>query len=337
MAGIVDRWRDGYDWRAWEARLNGFAQYRVPIDGLHLHCLIEPGSGQSPMPLVLLNGWPSSVAEFLDVIEPLAHPERFGGDVADAFTVIVPSYPGFGFSDAPPAPIAVRDVADMVRKLLAKVVSGQPYCLHGADWGAMIGSWIAFDAPADVRALHLNSATLRQPMTGLLTSAAEKMYLDDRARRLAEEGGYQVIQGTRPQTLAYGLTDSPAGLAAWILEKFKAWVAPGANAPLPFNWDHLLTNVMIYWLNGINAANWMYCSLRDEEAVALPPGRRVEVPTAFLLGENDLPPIPPRSWVERSYNCVDMQAVPGMGHFPWMEPVAAMQLEHLRRFFRSFR
>lgn len=337
LAGIIDHWRNGYEWRAWETRLNRFTQYRVPVDGLYLHCLIETGSGPSPTPLVLLNGWPSSVAEFIGVIEPLAHPERFGGDVADAFTVIVPSYPGFGFSDAPAAPMAVRKVADMIRTLVATIIPDQRYYVHGADWGAMIGSWMAYDAPADVRALHLNSATLRQPMSGLTLSINEQAYLDERARKLADEGGYQVIQGTRPQTLAYGLTDSPVGLSAWILEKFKAWVVPGSDAPPPFDPDHLLTNVMIYWLNGINAANWMYCALRDNDAATLPAGRRVEVPTAILFGENDLPPVPPRSWVQRSYNCVEMQAVPGMGHFPWMEPVAATQMEHLRRFFRPYR
>jgi pimeloyl-ACP methyl ester carboxylesterase len=321
----------------WEARLNRFAQYRVPIEGLHLHVIMERGSGSAPRPLVLLNGWPSSIAEFLDVIEPLAHPERFGGDIADAFTVIVPSYPGFGFSDPPSAPISARAVARMVRALVEEIVPEERYFIHGGDWGATIASWIAFDAPDKVIGLHLNSAVLRPPLAGLDLAAEEEVYLEERTRRLMGEGGYQAIQGTKPQTLSYGLTDSPVGMSAWILEKFKGWVVPGTNEEPPFDLDLLLTNVMIYWLNGINAANWMYCDLADGAAVTLPDGGRVGVPTALFLGERDLPPVPPDQWVLRSYDLIERRIMPGMGHFPWMEPVAEAQIEHLRAFFRRYR
>lgn len=337
LGAVLDRWRTGYDWRACEARLNGFANYRVLVDDMELHVIVEPGSGSAPLPLVLLNGWPSSVAEFSHVIAPLAHPERFGGDAEDAFTVIVPSYPGYGFSDPPPAPMSARAVARLLLGLLGEQLGLDRFVVHGGDWGAAIGSWMAFDAPEKVAALHLNSAVLRPPLDGLDLDAEERAYLALQAARRADETGYQAIQGTRPQTLAYGLSDSPAGMAAWILEKFKAWVVPGDETPPPFATDILLDNVMIYWINGIAASTWLYCDLVDGKALALPPGGRVSVPTALFMGDRDLSPPPPLQWVRRSYDLVERVEVPGMGHFPSIEAAADTQVRHLRSFFARFR
>lgn len=337
LRDLLVHWSDAYDWRSWESRLNGLAQYRLPVDGHDIHLIVEPGSGPDPIPLLLLNGWPSSFVEFADVIEPLAHPERHGGRAEDGFTIVVPSYPGFGFSSPPVAPVAAREVAGTIRRLMSDILACETYFIHGGDWGAAIGSWMAFDAPDAVRALHLNSAVLSQPPAGLDLDEEERAYLELRSRRLAREGGYQAIQSTKPQTLSYGLTDSPSGLAAWIVEKFQGWVVPGSDEPPPFEMDVLLTNIMIYWLNGINAANWMYCDLAGGHAATLPKGKRVEVPTALFQGGCDLPPQAPDRWVRRSYDLVTRACQPGMGHFPFMEPAANAQVDHLRDFLRHYR
>ncbi len=295
----------------WEAKLNRFPHYMAKVGGLKVHFILERGSGDNPMPLLLTHGWPGSVVEFLDVIEPLAHPERFGGDIKDGFTVIVPSLPGYGFSDAPEAPITPRDVAALWRELMVDVLGGERYVAQGGDWGGTITSWLAFDHPEHLAAIHLN-------MQGLLPFRGEGMapMTDEELAwlKLAQEqsrleSAYQQIQGTKPQTLSYGLTDSPVGLAGWILEKFHGWtVPPGSPEPPPFNLDHLLTNVMLYWLNGINASTWLYVSLVEANSFFLKLGEKVEVPTGLLLFPNDLLPPPPDSWGRRAYNVVSTGA-----------------------------
>jgi microsomal epoxide hydrolase len=220
---------------------------------------------------------------------------------------------------------------------MAETLGFERYLIHGGDWGATIASWIACDAPEAVMALHLNSAVLRQPLEGLELDEEERVYLDVRAGKLASEGAYQAIQATKPQTLSYGLTDSPAGLAAWIVEKFHGWVVPGSEDPPPFPIDMLLTNIMIYWLNGINAANWMYCALVDGVATTLPNGRRVTVPTALFQGDRDLALPPPEQWILRSYDLVERQMRLGMGHFPSIESAAGVQIAHMREFFGKYR
>ncbi len=338
LRDVVDHWRQGYDWRAWESRLNRFAHYRVPIEGGRVHFILEPGSGEAPFPLVLTHGWPGSVVEFLELIEPLAHPERFGGDVADAFTVVVPSLPGYGWSDPPPAPIHARDVARRWQVLMAEVLGFSRYGAQGGDWGAAVSSWLARAAPRELAAIHLNMIGLR-PAIGdgaPPLDEDERRWIAASKARQAGELAYQQIQGTKPQTLAYGLTDSPAGLAAWILEKFHGWTVPGQDGAPPFDLGHLLTNVMVYWLNGINAANWMYRSTVEGTSGALQPGERVEVPTGVMLFPDDIALPPPSRWIERSYNLVRRNDAAHGGHFAAMQCGAAL-VEDIRSFFRAYR
>ncbi len=332
----VEYWRDQYDWRRAEAALNRFTHYKVPIDGKLVHFILERGSGPDPLPLILSHGWPGSIVEFVGVIEQLAHPERFGGDARDAFTVVAPSLPGYGFSDPPDAPITTRDMAAIFHRLMTDVLGCRQYVAQGGDWGSMITSWLALDHPEAVRAIHLNMAGLRPQFSGADLHPEEKAWLDASAARTARETGYQLIQATKPQTLSYGLTDSPAGLAAWILEKFHGWTIPGEDAPPPFDRDHLLTNVMLYWLAGPNAASWLYCSRFDPTVRQVPPATRVEVPVGVLLMPNDLAVPPPTRWLERSYNIVHRRDGESGGHFPAFEK-PELVVEEVRGFFRRFR
>ncbi len=336
MREMVDYWRDQSDWRRSEAALNRFTQYRVPIDGKRLHFILERGSGPAPLPLLISHGWPGSVVEFLDVIEPLAHPERFGGDAGDAFTVVAPSLPGFGFSDPPDAPIRPRDMAATFHRLMTDVLGCERFVAQGGDWGAMITSWLALDHPERLAAIHLNMPGITPEAGDTPLDEDEKAWMERQNARRARETGYQQIQGTKPTTLSYGLTDSPSGLAAWILEKFHAWTIPGVAAPPPFDRDHLLANIMLYWLAGPNAASWLYESLFDGSARRLPAGRRVEVPTGMLLMPNDLVVPPPTRWLERAYNLVHRRNSPDGGHFPAFEK-PELFVEEVRGFFSRFR
>ena len=333
----VAYWANTYDWRKAEAELNARAHYKTVIDGSQVHFMLEPGSGPSPMPLLITHGWPGSIVEFLDIVDLLAHPERHGGRVEDAFTVIAPSIPGYGFSDAPDAPITPRQVAGIWHKLMAENLSVPRYVAQGGDWGAVITSWLALDHPERLAAIHLNMTGLRASMSGGPPPTPEEAaYFKAAEARRAGETAYQQIQGSKPQTLAYGLTDSPAGLAAWILEKFHGWTIPGRDAPPPFDLDRLLTNVMLYWLGGINPANWLYCSIVEGTAAGLKPGERVGVPTGLCLFPEDLLAPAPRAFVERAYNVAHYRVADSGGHFPAMENGPVL-VEDMRQFFRGYR
>lgn len=338
LRDVVSYWRDGYDWRQWERALNRFAQYRAPINGRHVHFIFERGSGDDPLLLLLTHGWPGSIVEFLDIIEPLAHPEKFGGDVRDAFSVVVPSLPGYGFSDPPLQPISPRDVAALWRTLMVEVLGCERFVAQGGDWGSCVTSWLAVDHPDVLAAIHLNTLGLMPwrgegaaPMT-----ADEQEWLAKAMPAYLPETGYQQIQGTKPQTLSYALTDSPAGLAGWILEKFHGWTIPGAASRPPFGLDHLLTNIMLYWLNGPNAASWLYVSLVEGSALQLARHESVRVPTRLLLFPNDLLAQPPDSYISRIYDQAHRRNAPSGGHFAALEKGAQL-MEDIRAFFRPYR
>ena len=338
MRDVVAYWGELYDWRKWEARINAFSHHKTTIGGKKIHFILERGSGDNPLPLLITHGWPGSFVEFLDIIEKLAHPERFGGDVGDAFTVVAPSLPGYGFSDPPDVPIGPRDIAPMWSTLMTEVLGCERYVAQGGDWGAAITSWLGLDHPKNLAAIHLNMIGLR-PYVGKDSaplSDEEKAWIDRVQARRARITAYQQIQGTKPQTLAYGLTDSPAGLAAWILEKFHGWTIPDENAPPPFDLDHLLTNVMLYWIGGINAANWIYVSIVEGTSMALKPGDFVRVPTAVLLFPNDIASPAPESWIRRAYNLAQRNISDRGGHFPAMENGDKLVAD-MRGFFRGYR
>jgi pimeloyl-ACP methyl ester carboxylesterase len=337
MKRVVAYWVDEYDWRRSEAAINRFQNYRASVDGLDVHFILERGSGKNPKPLILTHGWPGSIIEFLGVIEPLAHPERFGGREEDAFTVIAPSIPGFGFSQAPKAPITLRDVVHMWRSLMVDHLGFPAFFAQGGDMGSIISSWMAFEYPQHVAALHINLVSFVAVPAADQQTDEERDWLARNTAWRRPEDGYRTQQGTRPQTLAYGLTDSPVGLAAWIIEKFHGWTVPGETRDPPFDMDELLANVMLYWIAGPSAASWYYISfISDPNSRRLPEGRRVEVPTAVLICPRDTNVPPPDSIIRRSYNMMRRTDAPDGGHFVALEQ-PALFIEDVRSFFRAYR
>ena len=330
-------WVDDYDWRKHEAELNRFAHYRAGVDDIDLHFIHEPGSGPAPLPLIISHGWPGSVVEFVDIIEPLAHPERFGGNVEDAFEVIAPSLPGFGFSGRPPRPYGPRKMADLFNKLMNDVLGFDSYLAQGGDWGGAISSWLGFDHAPACRAIHINIMTMRHPQGP--QGAAEQAWAEQFERDQVMLDGYRTQQATRPQTLSYAMMDSPVGVAAWLLEKFHDWSdIDGDDIESVHSKDSLLTNIMVYLVTGtFNTASWIYYGRREEGGRILSPdGKRVEVPTAVALFPAEMLAWPPRSYVERVYNIVHWSEMPAGGHFAALEQPALL-IEDLRIFARSLR
>jgi microsomal epoxide hydrolase len=338
MERLLDYWRHEYDWRLVEARLNRVPQFMASVGGYRIHLVHERGSGPAPLPLVLTHGWPGSFVEFEAVIGPLAHPERFGGRIEDAFDVVVPTLPGYGWSSPPPAPVTTRDIAKVWDDLMTSVLGYPRYMAQGGDWGSLVTSWLGVDATRHVEAIHLNMMGLRPHLgEGSAPLTAEEEAWAKRARaRLDRETGYQAIQGTKPQTLAYALTDSPVGLAAWIAEKFHGWSEPMAGGP-PFTMEQIITDVMIYWVTGsANTASWLYIAARRLGGMRLERGELVTVPTGFLCCPHDLFPAPPDSWVRRVYPLMRRTELPAGGHFLAYERPRDF-VEDVRAFFRSFR
>ena len=217
MKEISNYWINDFDWRKHESEINKFSNFTTNIDDIAIHFIHEKGSGNSPMPLLLMHGWPGSIVEFLHIIEKLAHPEKFGGKEEDAFDVIVPSLPGFGFSGKPSRPMGPRKMADIFNKLMTKNLNYKNYLAQGGDWGATIANWIGHDYPKDCMAMHINCLTMRHP-DGPQTKE-EKDWQNKFDKDQIMQDGYRTQQSTKPQTLSYGMMDSPVGIAAWIIEK----------------------------------------------------------------------------------------------------------------------
>ena len=329
MRRFVDHWRNRFDWRRWEARLNTYEQYRVALKrpdtgGLQtVHFLIERGSGDTPRPLLLTHGWPGSVFEFIEVIPRLAHPERFGGRIEDAVTVICPTLPGYGFSMPIDRPIGPRATAKLWRDLMVEVLGFNRFLVQAGDWGSIVSSWLCADHADHVAALHLNMVPLRPPLSRDMQpplSAAEKEWMLRTRKRHEAEGGYYAIQSTKPSTLGYGLSDSPVGLAGWIVEKFQGFPRAPAEQGPPFDIDHLIANIALYWLTDTAAtATWFYLAARQTGDLAMQAGEFVSPPTGFLLPPWDLVPPAPKGWLERGYNVVHRRDLERGGHFVAME------------------
>lgn len=330
-------WVDGFDWRAQEAKINSFSQYKAPIDGIDMHFIHEQGSGTNPMPLMISHGWPGSVAEFYDLIEPLAHPERFGGDSEDAFTVIAPSLPGFGFSGRPPRPYGPRKMAGVINSLMTDTLGFDSYLAQGGDWGGAICSWLGYDHAPACSAIHINVLTMRHP-DGPQTPE-EEIWEAQFDHDQIMQNGYRTQQATRPQTLSYAMMDSPVGIAAWLVEKFNSWSdVEDNNIESAHSMDELLTNIMIYiTTRTFNSASWIYYGRREEGGRILSPeGSRVEVPTGCAVFPAEMLNWPPRSYADRIYNIQQWTEMPRGGHFAAMEEPQLL-LEDIRKFARTLR
>jgi pimeloyl-ACP methyl ester carboxylesterase len=330
-------WRDHYDWRKHEAMLNGFPQFTAPVAGIDLHFIHAEGRGPAPLPLLLSHGWPGSVWEFHKIIPMLTDPARFGGDPRDAFTVVAPSLPGYGFSFAPGQPrFGITEIADAFATLMTDVLGYRRFAAQGGDWGGFITSRLGLAYPDRLAGIHVNLLSLRRDLPRPANpTPEERAYIDDLGTWLREETGYQWIQGTKPQTLAYGLTDSPAGLAAWIVEKFRTWSDCGGDLERSFSKDELLTNITLYWVTAaINSSFWPYYA-RYHAPWPIGDGQRIEVPTAYAAFPKEIVR-PPRAWAERVYNIRRWTVMPAGGHFAALEEPRAL-VDDLRAFFRDLR
>jgi pimeloyl-ACP methyl ester carboxylesterase len=337
MKELVDYWRQHYDWRIHEARLNAFRQFTVSLGGVELHALHVRGVGPKPLPLLLSHGWPGSVWEFHKLIPMLTDPGNHGADPADAFTVVAPSLPGYGFSFKPNQPrFAVTEIADLFARLMTDALGYPRFVAQGGDWGAFITSRLALAYPSRVTGIHLTLLALRRDAAAPAEPTEdERRYFEELKQWEREEAGYQWIQGTKPQTLAYGLTDSPVGLAAWIVEKFRTWSDCGGDVERRFTKDTLLTNVMLYWITGaINSSFWPYFA-RRHGPWPLPDNQRIEVPTAYASFPREILH-PPRAWAERVYNIRRWTLMPAGGHFAALEEPDALAAD-IRAFFRELR
>jgi pimeloyl-ACP methyl ester carboxylesterase len=334
---LLRRWGDGFDWRAREEELNRLTNFRVEIDGLGIHFVHVRAKEPGALPILVTHGWPSTYWEMSRLIPLLADPSAYGGNPEDAFHVVAPSLPGFGFSDVPRRRgLTKTRIAALWAKLMTDVLGYRRFAARGGDIGAGVTAWLAVDHPERVAGIHVSDVL--EPNLGPGSpplSEAERDFLTERERWTIEEGAYDHVQATKPQTLAYGLSDSPAGLAAWVVEKFRSWSDCGGDVLRRFSIDDLLTVLTIYWATGtINSANRLYFD-RDREPRRLAPGQRVEVPCAVTIFPGDIDR-PPREWGERAYRVRRWSEMPRGGHFAaWEEP--ELLARDIREFFRPLR
>jgi pimeloyl-ACP methyl ester carboxylesterase len=331
LEGLLHYWCDEYDWRVAESRLNELEHVATTIDGQRIHAIHARSPEPSALPLVITHGWPGSVVEFLDIIGPLNDPRAHGGDPADAFHVVCPSLPGYAFS----GPTHERGwhprrIAAAWAECMGSL-GYERYGAQGGDWGSVVSSNLADLRPDSVVGLHLNFVTVRPPKDAPpLTSEEQAAF--DRVGEWARTGaGYQEIQGTRPQTLGYGLEDSPAGLCAWIVEKFREWSDDFGS----FSNDQLLTNVMVYWITRTATSSArLYWEMRQARREAIPQAR-VDVPTGIANFPGEITRMP-RAWVEHRYNVTHWTEPERGGHFAAME-VPGLFVDDVRTFFRTVR
>jgi pimeloyl-ACP methyl ester carboxylesterase len=338
MKALVSWWQDQFNWRAQEAKLNAFPQFKVPLHGIDLHFIRVEGKGPAPMPLLLMHGWPGSVFEFMEVIPRLTDPARFGGDAMDAFTVVVPSLPGFGLSFRPGQPrFSIEQIADCLHDLMKNVLGFKRFGAQGGDYGAFSATRLGIAHPDSLLGIHLNFLVVRRDLPVPPESTLEeRTYFDDLAKWTKMEIGYQQIQGTKPQTLAYGLTDSPTGLAAWLIEKFRTWSDCNGDVERVHSRDSLLANICLYWFTGaIGSSFWPYYA-RIHHAWPIPNGAKVMVPTGYAAFPKEIIR-PPRSIAETVYgNIQSWTPMAAGGHFAAMEQPDALATD-IAAFFRALR
>jgi pimeloyl-ACP methyl ester carboxylesterase len=322
LRDLLCYWAEAFDWRARERELNRLSHFRAQLGGLGIHFVHERGVGSDGVPLVMTHGWPSSFLEMLALVPLLTDPGAHGID-GPAFDVVIPSLPGYGFSDRPRrSGVTSRATAELWHELM-RGLGYERYGAHGSDFGAGVATFMALDQPGPLIGLHLTFLE-ESPYAGPGSrplSAAERSYLDDQRAWVWAERAYGEIQSTKPQTLGYGLNDSPAGLAAWILEKWRSWSDSGGDVESRFSRDLLLTNLTIYWATQtITSSTRAYLDKRrfghDMTAQDF-----VAVPTAIAVFANEFVPegTPPREWVERLYDIRRWTEMPRGGHFAALE------------------
>src|SRR5271170_5317616 len=335
---LVEYWRGTFDWRTEEARLNAFPQFKVPLCGIDLHFLHMSGKGPSPCPLLLLHGWPGSVFEFLELIPRLTDPASFGGDPADAFTVVAPSLPGYGLSFRPGQKrFGVEDLADCFAELMTETLGYKRFAVQGGDWGGITAARMGYAHADNLIGIHVNFLAVRRERELIKNPTPEQQVFIDQVKYwLKEDAAYASIQGTRPQTLSFGLTDSPAGLAAWIVEKFRAWSDCGGNVESVFTRDQMLANISFYWFTGAIGSSFYTYYFRMHRPWMIPDGAAVMAPTGYAEFPCEMLR-PPRSLAERTFTNIRRWTImPKGGHFAAMEQPEALA-EDVRAFYRPLR
>lgn len=337
MRELAEYWRTAFDWRAQERAINRFAHFRADMDGIGIHFIHEHGKGPRPLPIVLTHGWPGSFFEMHKLIPLLADPASHGGDPEDAFDVVVPSLPGYGFSDRPTEPgMTSTRVADLWARLMRDGLGYARFAAHGGDIGAGVTTRLGLRHPDHLFGIHVTAVA--EPYLGpgaRELSEAERAFTAVQEQWEQDEGAYSHQQSTRPQTVAYGLNDSPAGLAAWIVEKFRAWSDCGGEVERRFTKDELLTTIMLYWATQtINSSIRMYYEHQHYPA-PIQQGERVTVPCGIALTQEAVDRAP-REWAERTYDVQHWTELPRGGHFLALEEPELLARD-LRAFFRQFR
>ena len=336
---LVEHWRTKFDWRAQEAKLNSFSHFKSEVDGLDIHFIHEKGKGPNPIPLVITHGWPSCFFEMTKIIPLLADPASHGGDAADSFDVVAPSLPGFGFSDhAQDRGMEVQRVAGMWNKLMTENLGYPKFAAQGGDIGSGVTARLGYAHADTLYGIHLTSITRPTPYLGpgsRPVTDAEQALIAQRNKWFADEGGYNHIQGTKPQTLAYGLNDSPVGLAAWIVEKYRTWSDCGGDVEKSYTKDELLTIVTIYWVTQtISSSTRMYFE-NQKNLWAMEKDQKVPAPAGMAMFPQEISK-PPREWGERSYDVRRWTEMHSGGHFAALEEPQLLA-EEVRAFFRDFR
>ena len=338
MREVADYWAGEYDWRATEARLNSFGQFRTELDGLGIHFIHVRSPEPDARPLVITHGWPGSVVEFHKVIGPLSDPVAHGGDARDAFHVVCPSLPGYGFSDRPTEPgWGVEKIATVWDELMARL-GYDAYFAQGGDWGSAVTTAIGNQNLGHCVGLHVNMPNARAPKASLENPSEREQQALAGAKFYQEwDSGYSKQQSTRPQTLGYGLVDSPVGQAAWILEKFYAWTDCDGHPENVLTRDELLDNVMFYWLTGTGASSArLYWESFGRAFAGEGRDTGVDVPTGCSIFPKEIVPTP-RSWAETRYrNIVYWNELDKGGHFAAFEQ-PELFVEELRACFALMR
>lgn len=336
-------WQSAFDWRAAEAGLNGMPQFTAAVsadgvDGYNLHFVHKEGAGPDPLPLVFTHGWPGTFYEVSKILGPLTDPAAYGGDPADAFTVVAPSLPGYGFSEIPSAGGFGQKRTALLWGALMQELGYDRYGAQGGDWGAIVTSQVGWNFPDNCVGCQINMPVARPPegVDPADFSDEEKAIAAKAQLWQAQETGYQWIQGTRPQTLAYGLTDSPAGLAGWITEKWRAWSDNDGDIEQAFSKDEILTNISIYWFTGtINSSTRYYYEMRQNPGENML-GGKLQVPVGYSIFPREIITAP-KSWVEAGVEDLRQWSVHDSGgHFAALERPDAL-VRDIRDFFRPLR
>jgi len=337
LKDLVAYWRTTFNWRQQERSLNRLPQFKTTIDGVDIHFVHQRSPRPDAMPLVFIHGWPGSFFEVTKIIGPLTDPAARGGRAEDAFHVVAISLPGYGFSGKPRQPgYSARRMATVVAQLMARLGYTR-YAAQGGDWGGIIIRQLGLVDPTHLIGLHSNlcvagpPAGVANPNEGVLPDELRRV--DEARARIANETGYQQIQGTKPESLGYGLNDSPAALAAWIVEKFRAWSDSDGDVEKRFTKDELLTNIMIYWVTGTGASSIrLYYENRKDPGLQ----GRIEVPFACAQFPKEPFGTAPRRWIEAQYNVQRYTTMARGGHFAAMEEPELL-VQDVREFFRGRR